>query len=642
MTAPGWLFRALVTAAAMVAAMLGGFAGPAPASPATLSASGVHVAPGEVRLQVSAPGLSPGSTVSVRAAGRSLRTETSAPHRRVVVVLDTSGSMAGDLTRARSVVDAYADALDAGTEVGLVTTGGQARTVLAPTADRVALDGAVSGSVAKGKTALYDGLRLAAALLRPAGSGVAGPGAARSRAAGAGSGGTADPDSDPRILVLSDGQDTISQTSLKQLDTLAPTVDAIAFGRRSGAALRGLTARSGGKLVMSYDAGTDALGTLAAPSLAVRVDVPGDLAGARARLDVTAVVAGQRLVATVPVRFAAAAGPAPVRVPAGPGWLLPGAAALTAAGLFLALVLVLRPGFVQRREERRLNQIEQHRAGRALPVRSGAAPSVHPIASVMLGWTERVVRARGSAERITVQLDRAGVTLRPNEWLLLRICVALAMVALGVLLLPWWAAVLLGAPGGWLLTRLYLGMRGARRARGFAEQLPDSLQLVIGALRSGFSLPQSLDVLVREGGEPVAGEFGRALAKTRLGIEMEAALDEVAERTGSQDLEWLVMAIRIQREIGGNLAEVLQTTVDTMRERSRLRRHVRALSAEGRLSAWVLTGMPIAVAGWLGLTRAEYLRPLVTEPMGVAMLTVSVVMLAVGAFWMSRLVKVEV
>ena len=608
--------RLVRTVVVLVVAVLG-LCAPALAAPADdLSVSDLRVATGTVGFLLTAPAPDP-AAISVRVDGTPLRTRATALRPSVVVVIDTSGSMAGaPLAQARSLVVAYAKALGADAEVGLVTTGGRARTVLDLTTDRAALSRAVSRLAAKGRTALYDGLRTAAALL---------PTTARY--------------ADRRILVLSDGADTASATTLRQLDELGATIDAITFGRHAGGVLPGLTGRSGGKLAAATDTG--ALRTMTQRSVSVRVDVPDDLAGRHVGLEIE-VAAGKRLVTTVPVTFAAAAGPAPVRVPAGPGWLLPGAAALTAAGLFLALVLVLRPGFVQRREERRLNQIEHHRAGRSLPVRSGAAPSVHPIASVMLGWTERVVRARGSAERITVQLDRAGVTLRPNEWLLLRICVALAMVALGVLLLPWWAAVLLGAPGGWLLTRLYLGMRGARRARGFAEQLPDSLQLVIGALRSGFSLPQSLDVLVREGGEPVAGEFGRALAKTRLGIEMEAALDEVAERTGSQDLEWLVMAIRIQREIGGNLAEVLQTTVDTMRERSRLRRHVRALSAEGRLSAWVLTGMPIAVAGWLGLTRAEYLRPLVTEPMGIAMLTVSVVMLAVGAFWMSRLVKVEV
>ncbi|MDQ1652982.1 MAG: tight adherence protein, partial [Cryptosporangiaceae bacterium] len=129
---------------------------------------------------------------------------------------------------------------------------------------------------------------------------------------------------------------------------------------------------------------------------------------------------------------------------------------------------------------------------------------------------------------------------------------------------------------------------------------------------------------------------------TRLGGTLEDGLDAVAERVGSQDLGWAVMTIRIQREVGGNLAEVLETAVVTMREREGLRRHVRALSAEGRLSAYVLTAMPIGVAGWMFMIRREYLAPLYTTGLGIVMLVASVVMVCFGAWWMSKLVKVDV
>jgi tight adherence protein B len=184
--------------------------------------------------------------------------------------------------------------------------------------------------------------------------------------------------------------------------------------------------------------------------------------------------------------------------------------------------------------------------------------------------------------------------------------------------------------------------RIAKRARKFGELLPDALQLVVGALRSGFSLLQSIDAVVREGPEPVAGEFGRAMAEIRLGGEVEAALERAAERNSSRDLAWLVMAIRIQREVGGNLSEVMETAVDTMRERGRLARHVRALSAEGRLSAYVLIGMPLVLSAWLFAFRGDYIKPLYTEPLGLVLLAGAALMVAAGAFWISRLVKVEV
>jgi tight adherence protein B len=165
---------------------------------------------------------------------------------------------------------------------------------------------------------------------------------------------------------------------------------------------------------------------------------------------------------------------------------------------------------------------------------------------------------------------------------------------------------------------------------------------MVSALRSGFSLPQAVDALVREGPEPVAGEFNRALAEIRLGGELEDALDRVATRNNSRDLGWLVMAIRIQREVGGNLSEVMETAVSTMRERGRLFRHVRALSAEGRLSAYVLIALPVGVAAFMFASRGDYIRPLYTTFLGVVMLVTAVVLVAVGAFWLSRVIKVRV
>jgi tight adherence protein B len=194
---------------------------------------------------------------------------------------------------------------------------------------------------------------------------------------------------------------------------------------------------------------------------------------------------------------------------------------------------------------------------------------------------------------------------------------------------------------GWASTVVYQMLRIDRRARLFAEQLPDGLQLVIGSLRSGFSLSQALESLVREGPQPVASEFGRALAEHRLGADVSDALDRVAQRTGSEDLAWAVMAVRIQREVGGNLAEILQTSVETMRERGRLRRHVRALSAEGRLSAWVLIFVPLGLGLFMFLYRRPYLMPLFTDPRGILLVVGGAVLFLVGIFWMTRVIRVE-
>ncbi len=139
---------------------------------------------------------------------------------------------------------------------------------------------------------------------------------------------------------------------------------------------------------------------------------------------------------------------------------------------------------------------------------------------------------------------------------------------------------------------VYLKFRHSRRLSKFNGQLAETLGLMAGGLQAGLSLPQAVDSVVREGNEPMAGELRRALIEQRLGVDITDALDGVGQRMDSEDFDWIVMAIRIQREVGGNLAEILHTVADTLREREYLRRQVRALSAEGRLSGYILTGLP--------------------------------------------------
>jgi tight adherence protein B len=172
--------------------------------------------------------------------------------------------------------------------------------------------------------------------------------------------------------------------------------------------------------------------------------------------------------------------------------------------------------------------------------------------------------------------------------------------------------------------------------------MPDTLQLVAGSLSAGYSLPQAIDAVVREGAQPIAGEFSRAIIESRLGVPVEDALENIALRMDNEDFRWVVMAIRIQREVGGNLAEVLSTVAQTMRERERVRRQVRVLSAEGRLSAWVLGGLPPLFLGYLLLVRPNYVKPLFTDKIGIAMLSVVGIVFIGGVFWLRKVVQVEV
>ena len=166
--------------------------------------------------------------------------------------------------------------------------------------------------------------------------------------------------------------------------------------------------------------------------------------------------------------------------------------------------------------------------------------------------------------------------------------------------------------------------------------------LTATSLASGFSLLQALDAVARDAPEPCGKEFSRALAETRIGADVSDALEHTADRMDSENMRWATMAIRIQREVGGNLADTLRTTAATLRDREGLRRHVRALSAEGRLSAYILIALPIAVLLFSMWSNYEYVSLLWTTFYGLIMCVVAILAMSVGIFWMRNVVKIEV
>jgi tight adherence protein B len=318
--------------------------------------------------------------------------------------------------------------------------------------------------------------------------------------------------------------------------------------------------------------------------------------------------------------------------------------AVFAAGLALAW---LATGQLRREDRRRrLEQIERFR-----PVqrdqRPGSAtlelrPTRGPLARSLLRTANLIIQSRGREKRMASLLEQAGLALTPAEWVVVRTLATLAgLVGFGYFLGP--AGGVLGSIAGWAALGGYRRQRRGRRVRAFAEQLPDALQLVVGSLRSGFSLPQAIGAVVKDGAPGLlTREFARAVAETRLGADLGQALERVARRVDSDDLCWAVMAIQVQRDSGGNLAELLETATATIRERDRIRRQVRTLSAEGRLSAYILVGLPIVVALWMLLVRRDYLAVLWTTTAGLAMSIGSIGLVAIGAFWMSRWIRVEV
>ena len=328
------------------------------------------------------------------------------------------------------------------------------------------------------------------------------------------------------------------------------------------------------------------------------------------------------------------------------GWMMYAGIAALGLGLLVLLLMSVPHQRSLTTEER----VTQYAARAATGVVAGgaiAAPNPRPEGAAFesaKAAAANVLKRNASLEsKIAQRLEGGGSNWRPSEWLLFHAGIFVAVSIVGLLigggnLIIGLIFMAVGALGPWM----YLGFRRKRRKKKFEAALPDTLQLMAGSLAAGLSLAQSVDTIVREGTEPIAGEFRKVLIETRLGLSLETALQGVADRFQSKDFDWVVMAINIQRQVGGNLAELLKTVAATMREREYVRRQVAALAAEGKLSAMVLGGLPPVFLLYLLLANHDYVIVLFTRPMGILMLVAGATILTVGIFWMSRIVKVEV
>ncbi len=306
-----------------------------------------------------------------------------------------------------------------------------------------------------------------------------------------------------------------------------------------------------------------------------------------------------------------------------------------AAGLFVVAVSVLL-GRRQAKVERQLAGYELAEA-EAVEGEGPATAAVQQAMAMTSRWAERA----GLLTRVEHMLERADLPIRASE--LLFYVPAFAVVAFllfAVVVGPFAglvaAAVVAIGPFG------YVGYRERQRLLAFEKQLPDTLTLLASSLRAGFSLMQGLEAVAQEIAEPMRKELQRVFTEVRLGRPIEDALGDSADRMDSNDLRWTVMAIRIQREVGGNLAVLLDTVADTMVKRERVRRELRALTAEGRLSAIVLSLVTPLLALAIYMIQPNYLKPLTHDFFGIMGLIVAATLSVVGWFWLRRIVDIEV
>lgn len=269
------------------------------------------------------------------------------------------------------------------------------------------------------------------------------------------------------------------------------------------------------------------------------------------------------------------------------------------------------------------------------------------VASLAVFWsrmtrvTDRAGRGTGFFTWLGTALERTGWALRPAEAALgvagVAVVVGLLGMAMGGLL-----GFLLGAATGAVAPLLVLRRAEGKVAVKADRQLPDVLGSLASSMRSGHSLNQGMEAVVDHAPDPLGREFGRVLAETKVGRSFDDALEAMAERIGSNDLRWTVRAMIIQSRTGGRLADILEVLSEFMRDREEVRREVKALTADGRMSALVLGALPFLVAGALMLLNPTYLGPLFTEPLGWMMLAGGGVVMALAMMWIRKIIQVEV
>ena len=213
-------------------------------------------------------------------------------------------------------------------------------------------------------------------------------------------------------------------------------------------------------------------------------------------------------------------------------------------------------------------------------------------------------------ERLERQLIAANSNMSVGEFVMMRVGIALGVFVLGWLLARQPIAGLFLAGLGWILPGMWLGGKQSKRTKAFADQLPDMLTMLIGSLRAGYGLLYAITVIEKEMPEPIAAEFGRVVKETALGYSITDALDHLVDRMQNDDLALIVTAIHIQNEVGGSLAEVLETIARTIRERIQLKGQIRSITSQQRMTGSVLSGLPIFVGGVLFVISPDYMNDL--------------------------------
>jgi tight adherence protein B len=314
-------------------------------------------------------------------------------------------------------------------------------------------------------------------------------------------------------------------------------------------------------------------------------------------------------------------------------------AAVAAGAIFLIAIGIATSGSGSA-VSTRLERYASGRDGAAAAAAGSGGLSEMISSSVALAQLNRVVERRDFGANLAREIARADLKIKVSEYLaiwagaIVGLPLLFIVLSLGLPALRNPIALLVAALIGFMLPRFWLGRRKSGRLNAFNKQLPDTITLLANALRAGSSFLQAIELVVRESRPPVSTEFGRVIREVNLGLPFEQALENMVRRVRSDDLELMATAISIQHTVGGNLAEILDSIAYTIRERVRIKGEIKTLTAQQRLSGYVVGFLPIGLAGFLFVAAPNFMEPMFANPPAVLGLPAGVVILIFGGFMM--------
>mgnify|MGYP000710497171 CR=1 FL=1 len=583
--------------------------------------------------------------LAIREGGTLVDTNTAVPLGEqqalgIALVIDTSGSMKEGalIERVLEAAHSFVEGKAASDQVAIVTFDRQARLVQDFTTDKAVLDAAIDEIALGADTALYDGIVRAAALFE-------------------------DSTLQPNLVVFSDGGDTVSSSSAERAQAAVENVGGALFAmgvENDGfKVLAGMAEATGGTSAVAGDpAGVGQLFDSVQATLQKQyvVTFASEASEAVGAVPLTLSVGDQQATAEYVIGSsqggAASLRPQVVEEPSGPAFLRNSTGLVIGLALLMVAVtaLVMSLGDTFFGSENTLNRALQPYADGYVADGElgeddegrGSQLAQTPMLQRAVEATGEFAERRGLLTKVEALLERANLPLRPAEAIFFYLAGILLVVLLLVGLTQSPFAALLGTVVVALIPPGVLSFLAGRRRKQFNALLPDTLQLLASTLRAGYSLMQGVEAVSQEVSEPVGRELRRVVTEARLGRPLEESLTGVADRMDSGDFSWAVMAIRIQREVGGNLAELLMTVAETMTERERLRRDVNALTAEGRISAIVLGLLPFGIGLFIAGANPGYLDPLFDRTVGQILLVVAGLAMGGGFYWMKKTIEIEI